>query len=72
MITYENECVDCPTYCIDCGRKHVPHYFCDECGDECDPDELYAYETKFKPLMLCRYCLCSKFETIEKYGVDKF
>lgn len=71
-IQYENECVDCPTYCIDCGKKHVPHYYCDDCGDENDPSDLYVYEDKHKDLMLCSYCLSKRFPTLEKYGIEKF
>ena len=31
---YEDECVGCPTYCIECGRKRVPVVYCDKCKDE--------------------------------------
>lgn len=71
-LVYEDECVDCQTFCMNCGRKHVPHYYCDECGDEGDLDELYAFEGWDDVKMLCRYCLCGKFKTIEQYGIEKF
>ena len=54
MVKIENDCVGpCPQGCINCGRKHSPHYFCDECGGEYSPDELYDYEDQ----MLCQHCL---------------
>lgn len=39
MIKIEDDCVGCPQGCIRCGRKKVPHLYCDSCGEECD--ELY-------------------------------
>lgn len=36
MIEIENDCVGCPQGCIRCGRKKVPHFYCDYCGEECD------------------------------------
>lgn len=36
MVRYENDCVGCPQGCIHCGRKHMPHCYCDECGCEID------------------------------------
>ncbi len=52
MIKYENECCCCGLYCIGihCQYYSVPHFYCDECGDE---DELYDYDDK----QLCRICL---------------
>ena len=58
MIAIENECVGCPIHCIDCGRKHVVHYYCDECGEEAD---LYNFDGQ----ELCAECILSKFEKIE-------
>jgi len=36
MIIYENECVGCDLPCLgsSCSLTHVPHYYCDICGDE--------------------------------------
>lgn len=39
MIKYENDCVGCER-CYNCGAKETPHYYCDECGEECDYDEM--------------------------------
>ena len=46
MVEFENECVGCvssglPCMGSACPNRHVPHYFCDECGDEA---KLYEYE----------------------------
>ena len=43
MIKYEDECCDCavPGYpCLGsrCPNRHVPHYFCDQCGDEIEEE----------------------------------
>lgn len=55
MITYENECVGCPTEmgCMgsSCPNRNVKHLICDECQD--DVDELYNYDGQ----QLCEYCL---------------
>lgn len=55
MIRYENECCDCATGaypCMgnQCPNLHVPHYYCDECGEE---DTLYEYDGR----ELCADCL---------------
>ena len=60
----ENECVGCPSDlgCMGsaCPNRNVPHYDCDECGEELAPGELYDYEGE----MLCSKCLLDKFTTI--------
>lgn len=66
MIKYEDECVDCPQGCINCGRKHVPHYFCDDCGEEYQPEELYTHPDTED--VYCKNCILSKLETL----ADKF
>ena len=50
MVKIENDCVGCPQGCINCGRKYVEHYYCDECGDEA---KLYEVEG----MQLCRDCV---------------
>lgn len=46
MIKYEDECVGCPKEmgCLGdaCPNRNVPYYFCDDCGEELDPDEMYG------------------------------
>lgn len=69
MKKYENDCCDCaaPGYpCIgsQCHRRHVPHWYCDECGEECDPKALYVTE---KCEELCIDCLLSKFQTVAQF-----
>lgn len=62
MIEFENECVGCPPEmgCLGstCKYINVPHYYCDECGDE---SKLYEYENK----ELCENCLLEKFPVVE-------
>ena len=57
MVCYENECVGCPPErgCLGdaCPNRNVPRYYCDKCGDECWPEELYSYDDE----MWCRDCL---------------
>jgi len=38
MVKYENECVGCGLPCLgdSCPNRHVPRYYCDECGEEID------------------------------------
>ena len=48
MVTFTNECCDCavPGYpCIgdSCSLRHVPHFYCDDCGGEVDEGELYDF-----------------------------
>lgn len=56
MITYTNECVDCPQGCVHCGRKRVRTVICDCCRKEIDIeyDGLYTLEGYDD---LCRDCL---------------
>ncbi len=63
MIKYENDCYSCEHYCIGrhCQYYCVPHFYCDECGDE---NELYEYEDK----QLCRSCL---LDIIPKVKAEK-
>ena len=62
MIRYEDECVGCPPEmgCLGsaCRYSNVPHYYCDECGDE---DKLYYYNDR----ELCENCLLDKFPVVE-------
>ena len=57
MVRYENECVGCPPEmgCLGdgCPNRNVPRYYCDECGDEFYPEDLYEYDGK----MWCKECL---------------
>lgn len=58
MIKYEDYCVGCPQGCINCGRKHLPVPYCDECGDELSADDMYKMDDK----MLCGHCVLSIFK----------
>ena len=63
MITYEDECVGCPTElgCIGsaCPYRNVPHLYCDKC--KYDVEKLYKYDGQ----ELCEECLLKEFEVIE-------
>jgi hypothetical protein len=52
----ENHCVCCDIPCIDCGRKHVTVYYCDECGEEIYDD---VYDDGEQDL--CESCLLKKY-----------
>lgn len=57
----ENDCVSCDIPCIDCGRKRTPHYYCDKCGEEFEPEALFINEDEEE---LCIECFLSKYETV--------
>lgn len=72
--TYENECCDCavPGYpCLgpSCSNRKVPHYFCDKCEDEFEPEALFINEDGEE---LCTECFLSNYETVaqkeRRYG----
>ena len=63
MITYEDECVGCPTEigCLGsaCPNRNVKHLYCDKCND--DVEKLYNYDGQ----EICEECLLTEFEVIE-------
>jgi hypothetical protein len=59
MIKLENECVHCD-WCMGCGRKKVPRFYCDNCEQEFEPDELYETEDGWQ----CADCILSRYEKI--------
>lgn len=63
MIKYTDECCSCGLPCLgnECNLKNVPHYYCDECGEEFQPDEIYLFDDGH----LCRWCLLDNFKTVE-------
>lgn len=66
MKKYENDCCDCavPGYPCTGEHKRVPHWYCDKCGDEFEPEELYVgYDCE----ELCKDCLASKFQTVAQF-----
>lgn len=56
MKRIENHCNYCDLPCIDCGRKRVEVYYCDECGEEIDGDVYDDGEQE-----LCEACLLKKY-----------
>ena len=64
MVKIENDCCDCavPGYpCTgkNCPMTKVPHYYCDECGEE--ESVLYKHEE----LQLCADYILKKFLRVE-------
>ena len=61
MIRYENDCVDCGQPClgIACPHHKVPHYYCDECGEETD-----LYYFGFDGEELCLDCIESRLDKV--------
>ena len=62
MIRYENHCVGCrsmglPCLGASCSNKNVPVYYCDTCGEELNPDEMYEVDDED----LCEECLKERF-----------
>ena len=60
MLKYENECVHCPQGCVDCGRKRVPRYYCD--NPKCRAEET-LYHTEDGDF--CAECVLEQFEKVE-------
>lgn len=60
-VKYENECVHCPKEigCMGdaCPNRNVPHYYCDECGEEIVEHPSYRdYYTTDGADHLCKDC----------------
>ena len=63
MITYEDECVGCPTEmgCMEsaCPYRNVPHLYCDKCEEEVD--DLYEWDGK----QVCIDCIVKSLKKVE-------
>ena len=59
-----DECVNCGMPCLGdfCRYKNVVRYYCDECDEEFNNDELYDVDGE----MICGNCLISRYRTIEE------
>ena len=55
MKQIEDDCVDCGLPCLGvaCPYKKAAHWYCDECGSEMDPQDLYLFEGR----EICEDCL---------------
>ena len=61
IVSYENDCVDCGLPCFDsCPHKRVPHYYCDECGDEA---KIYNWDETGQ--QLCIRCVEERLEVVQ-------
>ena len=65
MLRPVDECVGCsgmgmPCMGSRCPNRNVPHWFCDKCDDEFEPEALYDYNDE----MLCAECLLNQFDTV--------
>lgn len=63
MKKIENECVGCvdiglPCMGSSCSKRHVAHYYCDDCGEE---ETLYHFEGE----ELCVNCIIKRLEIVE-------
>ena len=63
MVKYENQCCGCavPGYpCLgkSCPNRNVKVVYCDRCGEEIDPDEVYSVEGED----ICEECLKEQFK----------
>jgi hypothetical protein len=70
MKKLENDCVDCGKPCFSsCPYKAVPHYYCDNCGDEVESDELFKWNNGED---WCKECIINDVEEdLEKaYPLD--
>ena len=64
MLKYENECVGYALPCVGyCRYLNAPHYYCDDCGEEFLPNELYYFDETDE--MLCGDCLKGRFKKID-------
>jgi formylmethanofuran dehydrogenase subunit E len=45
---------------MSCPYKNVPHWYCDECGEELAPEDLYQCDNQ----QLCEDCLLKQFHTV--------
>lgn len=61
MVRYENDCSNCAVEGYPCtgAHKHVPHLYCDKCGEEVD----FAYDIDGDHI--CEGCLPEMFPTVE-------
>lgn len=69
MMLTKDECVNCGLPCIgnQCPHHSVTRYYCDECGDEVNPEELYVYEDESQ---LCKSCLVERVVSQYKTVAD--
>lgn len=60
MCKYENECVCCDLPCMgtSCPNLNVPHYYCDDCGEE---DTLYEFDGE----ELCINCIKNRLTEVD-------
>lgn len=68
MIVTQDECVNCGLPCIGdrCRYRNVTRFYCDDCGEEFDPDDLYILDDNH----LCTKCLAARFDTVaDKYDL---
>lgn len=59
MVKLENECVDCGQPCLgnSCPHRNVPHFYCDECGEE---ETLYEFDGE----ELCINCIIDRLDEV--------
>lgn len=71
MVKIENDCVGpCPQGCMGsrCPKRRTPHFYCDKCGEEFQPEELYDVDGE----MLCDDCTLSLYKTLAQVGINEW
>ena len=68
MKKFENECIGCATPLYPCRGescqfRHVPHYYCDKCGGDFEPEALFVNEDGEE---LCMECFVSNYPTVKQ------
>lgn len=71
MKCLEGECCGCasPGYpCVGeiCKFRNVPHYYCDKCKQEFEPEELYCMDDE----ELCVDCLLLNFKSVKQEEME--
>ena len=67
MRKFTKDCVDCTSIGLQCMGKGCSigytEYFCDKCGNEFEPEELYVNDDGEE---LCDYCFLSNYKTVKE------
>lgn len=67
MRIIDNECVNCtsmglPCMGSSCQNRNITRYYCDNCNEEFEAENLYKYKNK----ELCAKCILENYERCSK------